>query len=290
MTDKYTRVRVRIRKLYYFFKKFFHQTAKTIFSRMFRVFVIEPIPKQAYAESLRYLFDFEKDILLARIGGVNDGGYLCPPNIEKIKYVFSPGYGGIKNFEDEMTLLGKKVFLCDPAWNFVENLQELQEFDNFGIASQADPQQNLISFGDWLENKVHKSETDFLLQIDIEGEEWDIFAYSNKEILRRFEIILTEFHGLDRVLFDPAFADKVKLAISNLKLNFVNVYCRANNSGGWVYFNGQKFPKVIECTFIRRDSMFLNEKVGKALQHDESDFINNPNLPPLFLPKLDLNA
>lgn len=50
---------------------------------------------------------------LIMVGGMSDGGYLIPNDLEKIKYCFSPGVSSTANFELELTNFGIHSFLAD---------------------------------------------------------------------------------------------------------------------------------------------------------------------------------
>ena len=282
----YQELRPFIRRFYFLLLRATSQALRTLYSKIFDQLAIDLLPLDSFSSQLSFLFNYKKNVALERFGGSGDGGYFCPANIANIKYIFSPGYGGAKYFEDHMSLLGKQVYMCDPNFEAVENLRVNQEFESIGISASKNQEGNFITLENWIDSKVGTDANDLLLQMDIEGEEWDIFASSDSKFLNRFEIMIVEFHGLERILYDYQFARLAEASLSKLSLTFTNVFCKANNVGGYVYFKGKKFPKVIECTFVRNNSSLLAIIANSLKKYSKWDYRNNINLPPLAIPKL----
>ena len=282
----YREIRPFIRRFYFLLLRATPQALGTLYSKIFGQLAVALLPLDSFSSQLSFLFNYKKNVALERFGGSSDGGYFCPANIANIKYIFSPGYGGTKSFEDHMSLLGKQVYMCDPNFEAVENLRVNQEFESIGISASKSQEGNFITLDNWINKKVGMEANNLLLQMDIEGEEWEIFASNESEFLNRFEIMIVEFHGLERILYDYQFARLAEASLSKLSLTFTNVFCKANNAGGWVYFKGKKFPKVIECTFVRKNSSLLAIIANSDKQNSKLDYRNNINLPPLAIPKL----
>jgi hypothetical protein len=233
-----------------------------------------------------FIYNQTRDIPLVRFGGQSDGGYFCPDVLSSVSYVFSPGYGGVKSFEDEMVGLGKRVFICDPEFKDVENLLTLQEFDCLALSDHTMLRDKKISLSDWVDSKVGVETKHMLLQIDIEGAEWKVLSNSTSELLRRFDVILIEIHNLNRLIFDREFLSEAQNVVSKFRFDFINVYSRANNCGGFFHFKGKKMPNVVELSLINKLCFeALSTKRIYSPINDE-DFLNSPNLPPIHLPKI----
>jgi hypothetical protein len=284
----YQEIRPSIRRFYFLLLRAIPQTLATLYSKIFYQLAVDLLPLDKFSSQLSFLFNYEKNVILERFGGSSDGGYFCPPNIANIKYVFSPGHGGIKTFEDHMSLLGKQVYMCDPDFKLVEDLKKHQEFDSIGISSTEIRKDNFMTLENWVNSKVGIDSNNLLLQMGIEGQEWEIFASSDSMFLNRFEVMIVEFHGLDRMLYDSHFASLTKVSLSKLSSSHSNAFCKANNVGGYVYFKGKKFPKVIECTLIRHNSSLLTIDVDTKRRDAKCDYRNNANMPPLAIPRLRL--
>ena len=110
---------------------------------------------------------------LIRLGPEGDGGYLVPDDFEGIKVCFSAGVGGLTGFERDCADMGMNVFLAD---NSVEVLPEPHKLFNFtkkniGITTNDD----FMTIDNWVASAVPGSQEELLLQIDIEGSEYEVF-------------------------------------------------------------------------------------------------------------------
>lgn len=70
-------------------------------------------------ELLNFISRFREHFIscdLIRVGGDGDGGYLHPPNLNKISYCFSPGVNDIADFEKHLSdEYGIKSFMADAS-------------------------------------------------------------------------------------------------------------------------------------------------------------------------------
>ena len=64
----------------------------------------------------------------------------------------------------------------------------------------------------------YKLENDLILQIDIEGDEYDVLSSIDLNTLRKFRIILIEFHNL-HYIFDEFFFQKIFKVFKLLSTN-----------------------------------------------------------------------
>ena len=198
------------------------------------------------------LWPISSDHELIRIGGSNDGGYLVPDDLSDIKACFSPGVSDLADFEkDLLTSFGIDSHLCDysvesPPANF----EPLSFTKKFLGANNNDKQ---ITLHDWchsLENEFISN--DYILQMDIEGGEYETILTTPTEILNRFRIMIIEIHDVES-WSHPIFYNLVKSFFEKLLANFNILHNHPNNFCGLISLGGFKFPKVMEMTFLRKD-------------------------------------
>jgi len=229
---------------------------------------------------------------LIRIGGNKDGAYLLPDDITNIKACFSPGVNNFKNFEDDLTFLYNiQCHMCDkssePEKLKTSLVDGMQTFTKKWLdVNNAD---DSISLQEWVMAYSPNPKDDLILQMDIEGAEYRNFLNTPEEILRRFRIMVIEFHGLDNITNPQVFSKALLPTFSEIDKHFQCVHAHANNWCENYIVPGTtiNLPSFVELTFLRKDR-FLNNS-AKQLQPiyipHPSDIINLPFKPPLFLNK-----
>ncbi len=188
---------------------------------------------------------------LIRIGGRGDGGYLAPDALQDVKYCFSPGVGRVSNFENELSEeYGIKCFLADASVDSLpienKNFHFLKKFlgnNTFG---------NVITLSDWIDQSIGKDNAPRLLQMDIEGAEYDVLTYESVETIGSFSVVIVEFHGLEN-LFDRYFLRMVATIFEKFYKNFKIAHVHPNNCRGIFQIDGIGVPPVMEVTFVRQD-------------------------------------
>jgi len=107
------------------------------------------------------------------------------------------------------------------------------------------------SLKEWIESKNIGSE-DLLLQMDIEGSEWDVLINTDEETLNQFRIIAMEIHGMD-ILYSTFGLNIAKYVFSKLLKNHSIVHLHVNNYAPFIIQNGIRIPPVLEITLLRND-------------------------------------
>ena len=220
---------------------------------------------------------------LIRIGGEGDGGYLIPNVFDKISYCFSPGVDYTANFEKELSeKFGIKSFMADAS---VEKAPLADK--NFDVIPKflgAHSRKNFITLSDWISQNNLESCTNLLLQMDIEGGEYDVLIYENSQTLASFSAMVIEFHNLQK-LFTNDFLKMVSAIFEKIYKNFSICHVHPNNYCGIASLDGIEVPRVIEVTFIRNDLVDeFNNGDRVALPHpldsknvDKHDDISMPS-------------
>jgi len=189
------------------------------------------------------------DVPLMRIGGGADGGYLLPDDLDGIAASFSPGVSDKMDFDLAVLERGIPSFLADASVPGLPQPHPLATFDPLFLGPRTEGQ--FISLDDWVARYAPDT-GDLLLQMDIEGAEYDTLAAASDETLGRFRILLVEFHGFHRML-SPKHLARMAPALERLARSHVVVHLHPNNASPLVHAGGLSLPPVFEAAFLRRD-------------------------------------
>lgn len=208
---------------------------------------------------------------LIRIGGDGDGGYLVPDDLEGIVACFSPGVSRIATFEAELERRGIVPYLADfsvlgpPAG--CEHMAFERKF--LGI----DDTDVFTTLGAWVARHPQAAAGDLLLQMDIEGAEYDVLANVDPALLARFRIVVVEFHDL-HCLAQPFAHARMAAVFRKLDRSFVPVHLHPNNYAGIARIGGVQIPRMMEITYLRRDRCS-----GLTPRHDFPHPLDRDNVP-----------
>ena len=212
---------------------------------------------------------------LVRLGPDGDGGYLVPDDFAGIKACFSPGVDCVSGFESDCANMGMSVFLADKS---VENPAESHELFQFtkkylGVTTNDD----FMTLDDWVTSSWPASEDELLLQIDIEGAEYEVFLNVSDQLMKRFRIIVVEFHHVNQ-LWNKPFFDVVSRAFDKLLQTHSCVHNHPNNYLGSLKTQNMEMPRLTEMTFYRNDCI-KNPSFVKTFPHPlDYDCSDNPSL------------
>tara|TARA_Y100000991_G_scaffold54959_1_gene40146 strand:+ start:81 stop:941 length:861 start_codon:yes stop_codon:yes gene_type:complete len=220
---------------------------------------------------------------LIRIGGDKDGAYLIPDDLDNIDACFSPGTSHKKLFEDHLANKYKiKSFLSDGSVkeSSLDLIRNYQVFQKKWINDFDD--KNTTTLSSWIEDMNHKNSKNLLLQMDIEGSEYNSLLYSSEACLKQFRILVIEFHDLYR-LKNQRFLKQIFIPIMQRILNqFDCVHAHANNCLPFMKIANFDIPQVIELTFYRKD---CNKGIKKKYIPHPKDIVNVPKNPKMVLGK-----
>ena len=120
---------------------------------------------------------------------------------------------------------------------------------------------NFITLSEWLNQKNLENDSNLLLQMDIEGGEYDVLTYEDSNTRASFSVMVIEFHHLQR-LFKRDFLKMVSVIFEKIYKNFSICHVHPNNGGGIASLDGVNIPRLTEVTFIRNDLLdeFSNNK------------------------------
>ena len=268
----------KIRKVSSAFKQ---KVIKKIFYRLLRV-KGWTISKSTSPKAIKKLISELKPIKtdLVRIGPDTDGGYLVPDDLSGIEYCFSPGTSDQVGFELDLANRGKKIYLADWSVEKPPASHENFYFTKTFIGNYSDT--NFISLEEWIDLQNLPSNSDLLLQMDVEGFEYEILLATPIDVLKKFRVIVVEFHNLGK-LFENEFFQFASLAFRKLLKNHSCVHIHPNNFGQQTERYGIQIPHLLEFTFYRKDRIKTNENAN-SFPH-KLDVDNFSKLPCCDLPK-----
>ena len=210
------------------------------------------------AFTMEFLRPKATSLKLIRVGGRIDGGYLLPDDLGGVRHCFSPGVENRKDFEDE--ILTKHNIYSHMA-DFSSSVQDLrtplvkgkQTFDKKWIATET--ASDSISMADWIASKDLETREELLLQMDIEGGEYEILSKLSNSLLRRFRVIVLELHDLHLVRSETVLSSRIMPMVRKLSESFVTVHAHPNNCCEVVDLPefGVTVPRILELTLIRKD-------------------------------------
>lgn len=243
------------------------------------------------SETIQALLPKPCPVPLLRIGGERDGAYLVPDDLADIAACYSPGVNNFKSFEDELsTRFGIPCYLCDwtsdPSRFRTPLIAGMQTFKKAWIKGQSGS--DAISLADWVEETAPPSGLDLMMQMDIEGGEYESLLSTDDQLLERFRIIVLELHRLDDAGSSERFEQGLGPLLRKLVRHFICVHAHPNNCCGDFLLEGSELniPRVLEVTLLRRDRFDrpdLGQPQPPMLPHPLDLDWNVWQQPPLFL-------
>jgi hypothetical protein len=186
---------------------------------------------------------------LVRIGGEGDGGYLTPDDFDGVDTCFSPGVDQTAEFECGMATRGIHCFMADYSVDAAPVKNPLFHFEkkylgpiDYGV---------FMTLENWVERNAPEAR-EMVLQMDIEGAEYAVILQSESALLRRFRIIVVEFHDLQDLWQERGF-ELIRLTFQKLLKDFEIVHIHPNNKAGALAQQDIQIPPLMEFTFLRKD-------------------------------------
>ncbi len=211
--------------------------------------VTKVTPRERLQGFFEMVKPYKTNLELIRVGAAGDGGYLVPNDLEDIEACFSPGVSNVADFELALANRGVKCFLADYSVDAPPVSHHLFDFEKKYLGPKdSDVYQTLTG---WMTSKSSSSK-DLILQMDIEGAEYEVLLETSAEILKRFRIIVIEFHDLDS-LFDKMGFELLNQVFSKLLNEFEIVHIHPNNCRRPTKCYDYAIPPAMEFTFVRKD-------------------------------------
>lgn len=212
---------------------------------------------------------------LIRLGPQGDGGYLLPNDIDGLDACFSPGVDYISGFEKDCAERGMKVFMADYSVEGPAEEHELFHFTKNYLGAIKD--ENHITLEGWVNSSVSDSDAEFILQMDIEGAEYEVLLGAPESLLKRFRIIVIEFHAL-KDLWSKPFFNLASKAFDKLLQTHVCVHNHPNNINPSKKIGTIEMPSVTEMTFLRKDRITKSLYASEFPHTLDSDNSEKPSM------------
>ena len=216
---------------------------------------------------------------LLRLGPDGDGGYLVPNDLNDIGACFSPGVSFVSGFEKECAERGMKIFLADRSVDGPAENHDLFSFTKHFIGSYTT--EGFLTIDGWVNDSVEDNDTDLMLQIDIEGFEYEVFLSATEKLMKRFRVIVVEFHELDKLFVESSYRFMSRV-FQKILSTHTCVHIHPNNVFPSVKRGDIIIPPIMEFTFIRHDRLSPGAIPATQFPHPlDADCTDNA---PLILP------
>lgn len=186
---------------------------------------------------------------MVRIGGANDGGYVMPdPGRDGV--ALSLGVSLRSPWDLEMAERGFTVYQYDGTIEDHPDDHPNLVFTRANVGSGSNLSEGWQNITDIISTRLPKDK-EAILQIDIEGSEWDVFDAMSSDEMKRFRQIIVEFHGVrpDSPYFKRAFAVMLKLDKTHAP-----VHLHFNNYSGTYWFPDYTYGVTsLEVSYLRRE-------------------------------------
>jgi hypothetical protein len=186
---------------------------------------------------------------LIRIGGEADGGYLLPDDLDGIEYCFSPGVSTVADFEDQLASRGVRSFMADYSVSAPPVSRPEFTFDRKYLGAIED--EKFTTLATWKKKHLGDYAGEMILQMDIEGFEYEVLVNIPDDLLDQFRIIVIEFHNLD-LLFDPYMFRYYRACFNKLLRYFRVAHIHPNNWDQVTRKGEIEIPHMLEFTFYNR--------------------------------------
>lgn len=185
---------------------------------------------------------------LVRIGGDRDGGYLVPRDIDSYELLISPGVGDSYAFDRHFFGRGVPSVLVDASVDVAPepHMVHLKKF----LGGYTSESEGLLCLQDLLET-YGAGKKRIVLQMDIEGAEYEVLAATPESVLDRFGVIAMEAHHLGGLCY-RGMLPVIETAFARLLKNHFVAHIHVNNSGRVIPYRGNEIPDTIELTLLHR--------------------------------------
>ncbi len=165
-----------------------------------------------------------------------------------------------------------------PVWQFDHTIKSLpQEHPLFRFE-----QKRIVSQSSSIQDKTlttllqQITGKEFVLKMDIEGDEWDVLAQLDPGLLSNCRQMVVEFHDFLSI-GNPSWRDKAHQALAHLTGDFGVVHVHGNNLSKHIVTGNLSLPDSLEVTFANRQ--FYKLEATSETFPGPWDKMNNPYFP-----------
>lgn len=214
-------------------------------------------------EVLHILRPYDCGVAKTRIGGAHDGGYvMLPPETFTASHGAAAAYSfGVSEYSPwdwVMAEHGIPVYQYDGTISAPPDRHPNMFFHPYNIAAPSQEAADCKTVGQIMSDWGHTQHRNLILQIDIEGAEWQVFAEMTAEQMQCFSQIIVEWHGLSPALegFEQRLAVLRKVAQTHTP-----IHVHLNNYG--IPYSAQHgllcYGDAYEVSYVRNSDFHFTE-------------------------------
>ena len=247
-----------------------------------------PVLREKQLLDFLYRFrPYETNFPLIRLGEVGDGGYLIPDDFFGGGVTcITAGVGEQIGFEFDLAKKGINCYMADHSVEKPPLSHKLFHFKKKFIGTKNDDIH--ISFKDYL-NEILKPNEDYILKIDIEGDEYKILPLIEEQDLARMRIVILEFHHFTNIITQMGY-NLMEIIMNKIQKNHTIVHINPNSYSPCIKFSKKiELYDLLEITFLRNDRI-TKKKEQLIFPHALDSITNNffkSKLPECFYKKLN---
>jgi hypothetical protein len=186
-----------------------------------------------------------------RLGSKYDGGYICLDDFCGIATAFSLGIGKSDEWEIAVAERGIVVHQFDHSIDSPPHVHPNCHFHRKRIVPRHDGTSAVETIAHLVEQNARGGDSSLILKIDIENDEWQVFAETTRGHLARFSQIICEFHFFSAVTEDVWYQRALHV-LEKLNRDFAVVHVHGNNVAPWANVGSVPFPELLEVTYASR--------------------------------------
>jgi hypothetical protein len=246
-------IRINLKKKIFFFLRVL--IFKILYKKNYKL--TKCIDEKILINFLYSLRPYQTNHELIRLGEAADGGYLIPNDLIGIDACLTAGVGDLIGFEHDLAQKGINCHMADYSIDKLPIINERFKFEKKFIGTENN--NNYIKIDDWL-SKITKVSKDYILKIDIEGDEYKILPIIKSEDLKKMRIIILEVHDFTNILISSGY-NLIKLIFDKLKENHTIVHINPNNITPPIKLSNKiELYDTLEITLLRNDRIIQKKE------------------------------
>ncbi len=238
----------------------------------------EIINSENYYHELHKLLRIEKveDFELSRVGRNYDGGYIMLNDFHDGGIAYSFGISDDVSWDKDMVSRGYDVFMYDHTIDGLPEENSRFHWFKLGIADGIIQDDSLKTLEELIAQNHHENEHGMILKMDVEGAEWGFLSSVSPEILKQFDQINIEFHGL----ITNNNPEQVLAALRKINTTHQLIHIHASTNeivNYYISVGGKKFCNLLETSYVLRSKYNFTENYDVNLPLS-IDAPNDPNI------------
>lgn len=201
------------------------------------------------------------------IGDKEDGSYVLLNDFKNIRVAYSFGIQKLVQFDKGLADRGIDVYMYDHTIDSLPYNNPKFHWEKIGIAGKNNVNNQLKTLEQLMIKNGHSSETNMILKMDIENNEWDSLKDVPENVLKQFKYIVIEYH------FETNNVQLYYNVLNKIYKNHQAFYLRCHGREIITKFGFNRICKYLEASYIIREGN-LFEKDDSIYPIYEFDFHN----------------